>query len=589
MNLKIFTRLGNIQVYILILAVLLSPVVRAEEAAKDTANKQDGQAAPENKPAEGEKKMDTDDGKKDQSTEAEKVELDPELCNTELVRSYGFQGRVKPSLRPLEMCPTVRRNCCRSKDQLSMYASWIYGGQERLIKDRFNHLERIYMKFMNIANKVRIRAEEMMRKNELQEISNCNILAKRIVSFEVDELVKKVRSNLESMKNFFLTSFKGFYCAVCNFDNHKFFDLEEKILKVDDNFCYWTISHSLRVLQFFYNDVGPYSNIMSQFMMSCSNMGEYRFEITIPPVMLFTPNEEVRDNLIRCGDYIETNKWLPHCKFICDKFSVVGLSGFFEPNIKKMENYGKWLEAVYNEKVSEETQPYDIRSKHKKQKSLSDLMVEALGPVVDDVKKDTKQTVKDPAAGKEEAKKDDASKEKKKTDDGKTADAKGTKQTLRLLEEKKEASKEGEGAEKKEEKKEGEGGEKKEEKKEAAAAPKPKVVDFVGGKGPKENGVLRKELVVFRNDLEGKFPLEEFIYEYREHGIDFYIAGKNSIFEYEIYMQVKSLLHLGNLVKNKANMLSIFDKDFGRHFWCGSSRFSIFFLLVSILTLLLKF
>ena len=109
----------------------------------------------------------------------------------------------------------------------------------------------------------------MLEKNRNQRISNCNILADRIQKFEVDELIKQIRSNLESLRKFFITSYKGFYCGICNYDNHKYFDLEDKVMKVDDNFCYWTISHSLRVLLFFYKDIGRYANLLSQYMMSC--------------------------------------------------------------------------------------------------------------------------------------------------------------------------------------------------------------------------------------------------------------------------------------------------------------------------------
>ena len=145
-----------------------------------------------------------------------------------------MQGRNTPSLEPSEMCPTIKRNCCRVKDQLTMYSAWKNGGQERLIQDRFKHAERVYIKYLGIANKIRSRAHSMLEKNRHQKVSNCNILANRIVKFEVDDIMRKVRKNLDGMKHFFEKAFKGFYCGVCNYDNHKYFDLEEKVMKVDN-------------------------------------------------------------------------------------------------------------------------------------------------------------------------------------------------------------------------------------------------------------------------------------------------------------------------------------------------------------------
>ena len=585
MNLKISTKSSKLFLTFVLLAVFISKPITCEETAIPEAKPAESGDSPKaDKPGE-EANMDTDDGEKDSAEAANLPEVEEELCNTELVRSYGLQSRVKPSLHPMEMCPTVRRSCCKPKDQLSMYAAWKYGGQERLINDRFNHMERIYMKYMNTANKIRIRAQDVLEKNQKQKISNCNILASRIVKFEVEDIQHKIRANLNNLKSFFEKSFKGFYCGVCNYDNHKFFDLEEKVLKVDDNFCYWTVSHSLSTLLFFYKDIVSYSNIMSQFIMSCSNTGEYRFGMTIPPSLVFIENEDISENLVRCSDNIESNKWLSHCRFICDKFSIVGLSGFFEPFLDKIELYGKWLKAIYSEKVIEETQPYDIRSMHKKKKSLSDLLVEGIGPVVVDIKKDIKESTKNP-----DEKKDEKKPEEKKDEKKDAKDTKGTKQSLRLLEgDKKEEAKE----EKKDGDKEGEKdpkeGEKKpegEEKPEEAAGTSPTA----GGEPePIAGGVIRKELIVFRNDLEGKFPLEEFVYEYCDYGIDFYTEGKNTLFEHELYMQVKALLHLGNIVKNKANMLNMFDKHFGRHFWMSAHSLSSFVLLSLVSAIVLKF
>jgi hypothetical protein len=581
MNLKFLNELGRLKISLLFIVLVLTTQITSSDAPADPAPpaNADTPANTDAQPGAGGDKMDTDDGKKESTAD---VELEPEMCNTELVRSYGLQGRVKPSLAPLEMCPTIKRNCCRAKDQLGMYASWVYGGQERLIDDRFKHIQRVYMKYLNVANKIKNRAAEMLEKNRLQKISNCNIMASRIVKFEVDELITQVRENLNSMKKFFKTAFKGFYCGVCNFDNHKYFDLETKILKVDDNFCYWTVSHSLRVLLFFYQDIVSYSNLMSQFVKSCSAEGVYSFGEQISPLVIFTDNEELNKNLVRCKDNIETNKWLPHCRFICDKFSVVGLSGFFEPNLDQIEFYGKWLKAVYDEKVIEETQPFDIRSIHKKKKSLSDLLVESAGPVVADVMKEVKENTKDPNAKPEEAKKGDDKKGDDKKADDKKGDAKPEakpQQSLRVLESKP-AEKGGDDSKPKDEKKPE--GDKPADAKagEAGAGAEAK---------PEAEGVIRKELVVFRNDLEGKFPLEEFVYEYLDEGVDFFVEGKNTLFEHEVYMQIKALLHLGKLVKNKANMLNIFDKHFGRHFWCGITRLSTLILSGALLSLVLKF
>ena len=505
--------------------------------------------------------MDTDDGDKDSSETAE-----VDKCNTDLIRAFGMQGRVTPTLTPLEMCPTVRRSCCRVKDQLAIYAAWKKGGQERLIRDRFGKMTRVYMRYLNVVNKIRNRAEDALEKNRNQKLSNCNILANRIARFEIDDLILQVRNNLHKMQRFFKQSFKGFYCAVCNYDNHKFFDLETKTLNVADDFCYWTVSHSLRVLLFFYEDIVDYNNMISQYMMSCNMKSEYRFGQEVPGIMLFKRDKERNHTLRRCRDHIKCDNWLDLCRPICDKFSVVGLSRYFEPNMDQLELYTKWLKALLIEKRVEETQPFDIKSKFKKKKSLSDLLVEGAGPIITSDKEAAKSKGGEDDDKKVEAKeKKDGKKEAKKVakkEETKTA-AKGAKKSMRrnrILSAEKPAEKKPEKPAEKKEKDKGT------EKPDAKGKPGDAPADAKDGTADEAEGVVREDLIVFRNDLCGKFPLKEFVYVYTKEGIDFKTEGINSLFGKKIYMQIKALLHLANILENKPTRGSMFAVSWGGHF-----------------------
>ena len=530
-----------------------------EAASKDpkAASKDPKAATPADGKDVAKESMDTDDGDKDSSESAE-----VDKCNTDLIRAFGMQGRVTPTLTPLEMCPTVRRSCCRVKDQLSIYAAWKKGGQERLIRDRFGKMTRVYMRYLNVMNKIWNRAEDALEKNLHQRLSNCNILAQRIKLFKIDDLILQVRNNLQKMERFFKQSFKGFYCAVCNYDNHKFFDLETKTLNVADDFCYWTVSHSLRVLLFFYEDIVDYNNVVSQYMMSCNMKSEYRFSQEVPGIMVFKKDKERNHTLRRCRDHIKCDNWLDLCRPICDKFSVVGLSRYFEPNMDQIELYTKWLKALLVEKRVEETQPFDIKSKFKKKKSMSDLLVEGAGPVISSVKEAAKSKGGEDDQKKEEAKeKKDGKKEAKKVakkEESKAAKKGGKKRMRRnrILTADKPAKKEAE------QKKKDKGTDNPEDKGKEGD----KKADAKDGAADQANGVFREDLVVYRNDLDGKFPLAEFGYKYSKEGIDFRTEGINSLFGKKIYMQIKILVHLATILENKPTQRSMYMESWGGHF-----------------------
>ena len=506
----------------------------------------DKPAAKGDAPAEGgseKESMDTDDGEKESEETAEE-----EKCNSDLVRAFGMQGRVTPTLAPLDMCPTVRRSCCRVKDQLVMYASWQLGGQRRLIRDRFDHVSEVYMRYIDVMKRIRVRVLEAYERNRHQKVSNCNIMGERISKFELNELGERIEFNLKKMERFFKDAYKGFYCAICNFDNHRFFDLEAKKLKVDEAFCLRTVESSLSTLIFFYDDIVEYNNLVSMYMKSCNMRSEYSFGQTIPEIMAFKSNPKIVKPLRHCRRNRNKHNWLEFCKPICDKFSVVGLSGYFEPFLDKIELYTKWLQALLSEKIIEETQPYDIRSKHRK-KSMSDLMVESSTFVVTSTKK--------AAASKGDA--GDAKDAEKKKDTKETKKPSKLRRN-RILTADKPAAKAADKPPAKQEGKAKDGGAPAKDGKKAGEA------DGNAKEGEEAEGVVREELVVFRNNLDGKFPLEGFVYEYMEEGIDFALEGKNTLCRKEVYMQIKALLSLSNIISNKPNLSSMILKDWGGKF-----------------------
>ena len=57
-------------------------------------------------------------------------------------------------------------------------------------------------------------------------MSNCRLLAERITKFQIEDLKSAITKNINDMKEFFETTYKGFYCSLCDYDNHKFFDIE---------------------------------------------------------------------------------------------------------------------------------------------------------------------------------------------------------------------------------------------------------------------------------------------------------------------------------------------------------------------------
>lgn len=58
-----------------------------------------------------------------------------------------------------------------------------------------------------------------------KEISNCKELAKRIKAFQIDKIKEKIEENLKNMEEFFYETYKGFYCSICDYNLHKYFNI----------------------------------------------------------------------------------------------------------------------------------------------------------------------------------------------------------------------------------------------------------------------------------------------------------------------------------------------------------------------------
>ena len=72
---------------------------------------------------------------------------------------------------------------------------------------------------------VKFTAKKIETKLKFKKIANCKVIAQRIQSFEIDKLLPKIKQNLRKMEDFFYDSYKGFYCSICNYENHKFIEI----------------------------------------------------------------------------------------------------------------------------------------------------------------------------------------------------------------------------------------------------------------------------------------------------------------------------------------------------------------------------
>ena len=55
---------------------------------------------------------------------------------------------------------------------------------------------------------------------EYKKIANCKVMAERILNFDINGVKEALIDNTKKMADFLYDSYKGFYCSICNYENH---------------------------------------------------------------------------------------------------------------------------------------------------------------------------------------------------------------------------------------------------------------------------------------------------------------------------------------------------------------------------------
>ncbi len=86
-------------------------------------------------------------------------------------------------------------------------------------------------------------------------------------------------------------SYKGLYCSICNYDYHKYFNLETKEIIYSEKFCRDIVVKSLTTLKFFHIHLQSFLNLISTFLMRCDYKGLYEENKFIPKNVYFGEDE----------------------------------------------------------------------------------------------------------------------------------------------------------------------------------------------------------------------------------------------------------------------------------------------------------
>lgn len=302
------------------------------------------------------------------TSEEQSHEEQPLFCNQQILRNFGLIGTDTPVDVKLSMCPNVIKSCCLFADQITIYEQWERGMEHKKMMDRFHYHQKVYGDLIDAAVKIQDLASIIQLRMKKEPISNCKILAKRIIHFEFKDISLRLKTVLNKMHEFFEKSYSGFYCMICDAENHKYFQIEDNKLIYSEKFCRDIISNSLNVLLYFHVHMMKFLNLLLRFGNVCDANGFYK-ERPISNDDLFFITGTDKKMLEGCRDFRNAPNWLEMCEPICDKFYINSYNFFFEPHLRKYKAFTKILkdaEAIFEKSIqSPDPQEHSLNVTHR--------------------------------------------------------------------------------------------------------------------------------------------------------------------------------------------------------------------------------
>jgi len=249
-----------------------------------------------------------------------------------------------PIVESIEMCPTIVRSCCLKQDQSIMYTNFIHGGEYQGIIDHLTRVVGIYESLLNSLTKVQEFAKTV-KTNNVKKVANCKLLAERVLNYDVTQVIEQIRQNLNKLKDFFQTSYSAFYCVICNYDYHRFFDPKSQVMFFSESFCRDIIQNTLHTLLLFHIDIVKHANLVTKFTVSCDFTGAYNLDAIVPSNFTFTVTNDILQDLQSCRDNRNKREWFSYCKDVCMNFKMNSFSDYFQPNLELISAYVYFLDT----------------------------------------------------------------------------------------------------------------------------------------------------------------------------------------------------------------------------------------------------
>ena len=443
-------------------------------------------------------------------------------CKKHLLETYGLEGLDFGTEMKLDMCGNVTNSCCKTSDQIAIFDNWVGAEEGKKLQERLDFHFKVYSELIMELEKAIPIASTLLSLTQKKVVSNCKLLSRRVQEYNIAMVGPRLKEAIRAMHSFFLDTYKGTYCSLCNADYQDFFHVETKSVKISPQFCRSIVANSLHVLTYLHVHIKRLSNLVSIMLTSCDNKGAFIPEITVPVDLNFVVDDRDQRELYDCLKYRDDPKWLAYCGYICEEFHMSQFSEIFQPDVQRYKRLTKFLRTKFDKFL--EVEKKEIKEKAKEDKKEDDKKAEEKkeGEKKPERILSRSKIIRDPRVLEEKKETEEEKKEKKveetKKEDDKSEESKSNKAE--------------------------------EEQGDAAKAPKKEETKVDPNDIKPDNTMdLSNEWAdrnIIRRSINGVTPLEPFESICSDDGINFYEIGKQASINEAVLETVKKLVELEN-------------------------------------------
>jgi len=292
-------------------------------------------------------------------------------CKKEIVESYNLNGYMSPRILNFYLCPAMKQSCCSLYDQFMMFSTWRENIKVKL-EDYYRGIEQKFKRIRDLLKFIfKMNFKDLIEKLHMEQKEKDKVLQSYMLLKDKNlyKLTDQVLQLFEANKEFMMQLRSTFYCNICDFTNHRYIDVERKVLYINEGTCGEIAMNTINFSYFLNNELAKYlmdlTKLLLKFSLSASDTA-----VSIKNYNKVRQQVNKCANLFKSGgtDFKKCQRYCEHYKMNANSPVIEGYQVFFNEIINSLE---KFLKNYQPEETKNEDDDDDDRSRLLNEKSAA--------------------------------------------------------------------------------------------------------------------------------------------------------------------------------------------------------------------------